>query len=99
MGEARRAQSACMQSTPIDIMCILLNRLTVSHATENSWSKMAANACGILSYFPYKITSISAEISTHGEISAQREQYQNSFKCASTFSLFLCLHKDIQQTV
>ena len=39
--EARHARSACVQSTPIDITYILLNRLTVSHETENSWSVQA----------------------------------------------------------
>ena len=52
--EARWARSTCVQSTPIDITRILLNRLTVSHATENSWSKMADHACGTLSYFHYR---------------------------------------------
>ena len=47
----------------------------------------------------YKITRVLAEISAHGEISAQREQYPNSFKCTSIFSLFLCIKKDSQQTV
>ena len=91
--EARRARSACVQSTPIDITYTLQNRLTVSHANEKSWSKMAVHACGTLSHFHYKITRVLAEISAHGEISAQREQYPNSFKCTSIFSLFLCLQK------
>ena len=86
-------------STLIDITRVLLNRLTVSHATENSWSKMAVHACGTLSYFHYKITRVLAKISAHGEISAQCEQYPNSFKCTSIFSLFLCSQKDIQQKV
>ena len=60
---------------------------------------MAVHACGTLSYFYYKITRVFAEISAHGENSAQREQYPYSFKCTSLFSLFLCLQKDIQQTV
>ena len=97
--EARRERSACVQSTPLDITYILLNRLTVSHATENSWSKMAVHVSGNLSYFHYKIIRVFAEISAHGEISAQRELYPNSFKCTSIFSLFLCLQKDIQQRV
>ena len=88
-----------LQSTPIDIMHVLLNRLTVSHATENFWSKMAVHTCGTLSYFYYKITRVLAEISAHGEISTQREQYRNSFKCTSIFSLFLCLQNVCQQTV
>ena len=97
--EAQRAQSTCVQSTPLDIKHILQNRLIVSHATENFWSKMAVHACGTLSYFHYKITKVLAEISAHGEISALREQYPNSFKCTSLFSLFVCLQKVIQQTV
>ena len=40
--------------------------------------------------FYYKITRV---------FSAHREQYPNSFKCISIFYLFLCLQKDIQQTV
>ena len=52
--EARRAQSTHLPSTPIDIMHGLLIRLTVSRAFENSWSKMAVHASGILSYFHYK---------------------------------------------
>ena len=60
---------------------------------------MAAHACGTLSYFHYKLTRVSAEISAHGEFPAQREQHPNSFKYTSIFSLFLCLQLDIQQTV
>ena len=60
---------------------------------------MTVHACGTLSNFDYKITRVLAEISAHGEISVQREQYPNSFKCTPIFSLFLCLQKDIQQTV
>ena len=97
--EARRARSACVQSTPIDITHVLLNRLTVSHATEKFWSKMAVHAYGTVSYFHYQITRVFAEILAHGEISAQRELYPNSFKCTAIFSPFLCLQKDIQQTV
>ena len=94
------AGAKCLHaSTLIDITLVLLNRLTVSHATENSWSKMAVHACGTLSYFHYKTTRVLAKISAHGEISVQCEQYPNSFKCTSIFSLFLCLQKDIQQTV
>ena len=94
-----------MQSTPIDITRVYTPkytsnfRLTVSHASENSWSKMAVHACGALSYFHHRITRVSAEISAHSEFPAQREQSPNSFKCTSIFPLFLCLQKDIQQTV
>ena len=84
---------ACKARLQISRIHVLLNRLTLSHATEKSWSKMAVHACGPLSYFHYKITSVLAEILAHGEISAQREQYPNSFKYTSLFSLFLCIQK------
>ena len=71
------------------------SRLTVSQASENSWSKMAVHACGTLGYFHYKITKVSAEVSAHGEFPAQREQYPNSFKYTSIFSLPVYLQKDI----
>ena len=77
-----------MQSMPIDITHVFQVRLTVSHASENSWSKTAVRACGTPSYFHYKITSVSAETSVHGRISAQRAQYPNSFICTSIFRPF-----------
>ena len=89
--EARRVQSAHMQSTPIDITRVLLNIHKsidyLSHASEKSLSNMAVHA--------YKITRVSAESSAHAEFLAQREQYSNSFKCTYIFfciSLFTERH-------
>ena len=71
----------------IYITRVFLNRITLSHASEKSSSKMAVHACGSLICFHYTITRVSAETSAHGEISAQREQYLSLFKCTSIFSV------------
>ena len=71
------------------------SRLTVSYASENSWSEMAVRACGTLSYFHCEIPRVSAEIAAHGEFPAQREQYPNLCKCTAIFSLFTKRHSTI----
>lgn len=73
------------------------SNLTASHASKNSSSEMVVYAWGTLGYFHHKIVRVLAKISTLGEFHVQLEQYPNSFKCIS--SLFLCLQRDIQQTL
>ena len=65
------------------------SRQTVSHASENSSSKMAVHACETLGYLLYKTTRVSAETSIHGEFPPQREQYLNFLHNVNSILIYL----------